>query len=73
MTEELRSDFRERNKQEIEGYRIVQRIRTPNSEFVLGQNNKMPGCYVTWYNSDHNGGISTVWGHYFTSNDSQNT
>ena len=72
VTEELRSDFRERNKQEIEGYRIVQRIRTPNSEFVLGQNNKMPGCYVTWYNSDHNGGISTVWGHYFTSNDSQN-
>lgn len=32
----------------------------------------MPGCYATWYNSDHNGGISTVWGHYFTSNDSQN-
>lgn len=72
VTEELRSAFRERNKQEIEGYRIVQRIQTPNSEFVLGQNNKMPGCYVTWYNADHNGGISMVWGHYFTSNDSQN-
>ena len=72
VTEELRSAFRERNKQEIEGYRIVQRIQTPNSEFVLGQNNKMPGCYVTWYNADHNGGISTVWGHYFTSNNSQN-
>ena len=72
VTEELRSAFRERNKQEIEGYRIVQRIQTPNSEFVLGQNKKMPGCYVTWYNADHNGGISTVWGHYFTSNDSQN-
>ena len=72
VTEELRSAFRERNKQEIEGYRIVQRIQTPNSEFIIGQNKKMPGCYVTWYNSDHNGGISTVWGHYFTSNDSQN-
>ena len=72
VTEELRSAFRERNKQEIEGYRIVQRIQTPNSEFILGQNNKMPGCYVTWYNADHSGGISTVWGHYFTSNDSQN-
>lgn len=72
VTEELRSAFREMNKQEIEGYRIVQRIQTPNSEFVLGQNNKMPGCYATWYNADHNGGISTVWGHYFTSNDSQN-
>lgn len=72
VTEELRSAFRDRNKQEIEGYRIVQRIQTPNSEFVLGQNNKMPGCYVTWYNADHNGGISMVWGHYFTSNDSQN-
>lgn len=72
VTEELRSAFREMNKQEIEGYRIVQRIQTPNSEFILGQNNKMPGCYVTWYNADHNGGLSTVWGHYFTSNDSQN-
>lgn len=72
VTEELRSAFRERNKQEIEGYRIVQRLQTPNSEFILGQNNKMPGYYVTWYNADHNGGISTVWGHYFTSNDSQN-
>ena len=72
VTEELRSAFRERDKQEIEGYRIVQRIQTPNSEFILGQNNKMPGCYVTWYNADHNGGISMVWGHYFTSNDSQN-
>ena len=48
VTEELRSAFRERNKQEIEGYRIVQRIRTPNSEFILGQNKKMPGCYATW-------------------------
>lgn len=72
VTEELRSAFREMNKQEIEGYRIVQRIQTPNSEFILGQNNKMPGCYVTWYNADHNGGLSTVWGHYFTSNDPQN-
>lgn len=72
VTEELRSAFRERDKQEIEGYRIVQRIQTPNSEFVLGQNDKMPGCYVTWYNADHNGGISTVWRHYFTSNDSNN-
>jgi len=72
VTEELRSAFRERNKQEIEGYRIVQRIHPPNSEFILGQNKKMSGCYATWFNADHNGGISAVWGYYFTSNDLQN-
>lgn len=66
------ADNKEWAQKFLADYPNAEGIQTPNSEFVLGQNNKMPGCYVTWYNADHNGGISTVWGHYFTSNDSQN-
>ena len=51
--------------------RIIQTVKTPYAEFLLGQNKNMPGYYATWCNSNHDGGISTVWGHYFTSNDSQ--
>lgn len=66
------ADNKEWAQKFLADYPNAEGIQTPNSEFILGQNNKMPGCYVTWYNADHNGGISTVWGHYFTSNDSQN-
>lgn len=66
------ADNKEWAQKFLADYTNAEGIQTPNSEFILGQNNKMPGCYVTWYNADHNGGISTVWGHYFTSNDSQN-
>lgn len=31
----------------------------------------MPSYYATWYNGNHDGGLSTIQGHYFTSNDSQ--
>lgn len=75
VAEEVRFTFRERNKdnqQEVEGYRIIQTVKTPTAEFLLGQNKNMPSHYVTWYNSDHNGGLSPVWGHYYTSTDSEN-
>lgn len=68
----VRTAFRENEMskpREVEGYRIIQTVKTPNAEFVLGQNKNMPEYYVTWYNNDRNGGLSTVWGHYFTSND----
>ena len=75
VAEEVRFTFRERNKdnqQVVEGYRIIQTVKTPTAEFLLGQNKNMPSHYVTWYNSDHNGGLSPVWGHYYTSTDSEN-
>ena len=72
--EDIRSAFLDRDRQsqqEIEGYRIMQSVKTPYSEFLLGQSKNMPGCYVTWYNDSRDGGLSAVWGHYFTSGDSQ--
>lgn len=72
--EDIKSAFLERDRQsqqEIEGYRIMQSVKTPYSEFLLGQSKNMPGCYVTWYNDSRDGGLSAVWGHYFTSGDSQ--
>lgn len=74
VAEEVRFTFMEMNRskeREVEGYRIIQTVKTPYAEFLLGQNKNMPGYYATWCNSNHDGGISTVWGHYFTSNDSQ--
>ncbi|MGN0650929.1 MAG: DUF3849 domain-containing protein, partial [Oscillospiraceae bacterium] len=74
VAEEVRFTFHERNKgnqQVVEGYRIIQKVKTPFSEYVLGQNCNMPGYYVTWYNSDHNGGLSPEWGHYYSSNNSE--
>lgn len=71
VAEEVRFTYRDMNKsteREIEGFRIIQTVRTPTAEFLLGQNKNMPGNYVTWYSS----GNSAIWGHYFTSNDSQN-
>lgn len=71
----VRTAFRENEMskpREVEGYRIIQTVKTPNAEFVLGQNKNMPEYYVTWYNNDRSGGLSTVWGHYFTSNDPKN-
>ena len=75
VAEEVRFTFRERNQsnqQEVAGYRIIQTVKTPTAEFLLGQNKNMPSNYVTWYNSDHNGGLSPEWGHYYSSNDSEN-
>ena len=74
VAEEVRFTYHDRNKekqQEVEGYRIIQTVKTPTAEFLLGQNKNMPSSYVTWLNGSHDGGISAVWGHYFTSNDSQ--
>lgn len=74
VAEEVRFTFMEMNRskeREVEGYRIIQTIKTPYAEFLLGQNKNMPSYYVTWYNGNHDGGLSTVWGHYFTQNDSQ--
>ena len=74
VAEEVRFTFREMNKsteREVEGYRIIQTVTTPTAEFLLGQNKNMPSSYVTWLNGSHDGGISAVWGHYFTSNDPQ--
>lgn len=74
VAEEVRFTFLEMNKsteREVEGYRIIQTVKTPTAEFLLGQNKNMPSSYVTWLNGSHDGGISAVWGHYFTSNDSQ--
>ena len=75
VAEEVRFTFHDRNKenqQEVEGYRIIQTVKTPTAEFLLGQSKNMPSHYVTWYNSNHNGGLSPVWGHYFTTGDSNN-
>ena len=58
-------------EREVEGYRIIQMVKTPYAEFLLGQNKNMPSYYATWYNGNHDGGLSTIQGHYFTSNDSQ--
>ena len=74
VAEEVRFTFMKMNRskeREVEGYRIIQTVKTPYAEFLLGQNKNMPSYYATWYNGNHDGGISTVWGHYFTSNDSQ--
>ena len=58
-------------EREVEGYRIIQTVKTPYAEFLLGQNKNMPSYYATWYNGNHDSGLSTIQGHYFTSNDSQ--
>lgn len=74
VAEEVRFTFMEMNRskeREVEGYRIIQTVKTPYAEFLLGQNKNMPGYYATWYNGNHDGGLSTIQGHYFTSNDSQ--
>lgn len=74
VAEEVRFTFMEMNRskeREVEGYRIIQMVKTPYAEFLLGQNKNMPGYYATWYNGNHDGGLSTIQGHYFTSNDSQ--
>ena len=74
VAEEVRFTFLEMNKsteREVEGYRIIQTVKTPYAEFLLGQNKNMPSYYATWYNGNHDGGLSTIHGHYFTSNDSQ--
>ena len=74
VAEEVRFNFMEMNRskeREVEGYRIIQTVKTPYAEFLLGQNKNMPGYYATWYNGNHDGGLSTIQGHYFTSNDSQ--
>ena len=74
VAEEVRFTFMEMNRskeREVEGYRIIQMVKTPYAEFLLGQNKNMPSYYATWYNGNHDGGLSTIQGHYFTSNDSQ--
>lgn len=74
VAEEVRFTFMEMNRskeREVEGYRIIQTVKTPYAEFLLGQNKNMPSYYATWYNGNHDGGLSTIQGHYFTSNDSQ--
>ncbi len=74
VAEEVRFTFMKMNRskeREVEGYRIIQTVKTPYAEFLLGQNKNMPGYYATWYNGNHDGGLSTIQGHYFTSNDSQ--
>lgn len=74
VAEEVRFTFLEMNKsteREVEGYRIIQTVKTPTAEFLFGQNKNMPSSYVTWLNGSHDGGISAVWGHYFTSNNLQ--
>ena len=74
VAEEVRFTFMEMNRskeREVEGYRIIQTVKTPYAEFLLGQNKNMPSYYATWYNGNHDGGLSTIHGHYFTSNDSQ--
>ena len=74
VAEEVRFNFMEMNRskeREVEGYRIIQTVKTPYAEFLLGQNKNMPSYYATWYNGNHDGGLSTIQGHYFTSNDSQ--
>lgn len=71
---EVRFTFHDMSKsteREVEGYRIIQTVKTPTAEFLLGQNKNMPSSYVTWLNGSHDGGISAVWGHYFSSNDPQ--
>lgn len=74
VAEEVRFTFMKMNRskeREVEGYRIIQTVKTPYAEFLLGQNKNMPSYYATWYNGNHDGGLSTIQGHYFTSNDSQ--
>lgn len=74
VAEEVRFTFMEMNRskeREVEGYRIIQMVKTPYAEFLLGQNKNMPSYYATWYNGNHDAGLSTIQGHYFTSNDSQ--
>lgn len=74
VAEEVRFTFMKMNRskeREVEGYRIIQMVKTPYAEFLLGQNKNMPSYYATWYNGNHDGGLSTIQGHYFTSNDSQ--
>lgn len=74
VAEEVRFTFHDMSKsteREVEGYRIIQTVKTPTAEFLLGQNKNMPSSYVTWLNGSHDGGISAVWGHYFSSNDPQ--
>lgn len=74
VAEEVRFTFMEMNRskeREVEGYRIIQTVKTPYAEFLLGQNKNMPSYYATWYNGNHDSGLSTIQGHYFTSNDSQ--
>ena len=74
VAEEVRFTFMEMNRskeREVEGYRIIQTVKPPYAEFLLGQNKNMPSYYATWYNGNHDGGLSTIHGHYFTSNDSQ--
>lgn len=74
VAEEVRFTFMEMNRskeREVEGYRIIQTVKTHYAEFLLGQNKNMPSYYATWYNGNHDGGLSTIQGHYFTSNDSQ--
>ena len=44
-------------EREVEGYRIIQTVKTPYAEFLLGQNKNMPGYYATWYNGNHDGGL----------------
>lgn len=74
VAEEVRFTFMEMNRskeREVESYRIIQTVKTPYAEFLLGQNKNMPSYYATWYNGNHDGGLSTIQGNYFTSNDSQ--
>lgn len=53
VAEEVRFTFMEMNRskeREVESYRIIQTVKTPYAEFLLGQNKNMPSYYATWYN-----------------------
>ena len=46
-----------------QGFKIIQSITVGNSEFVLGENMKCPGKFVTWQCRD---GTDYFWGHYIS-------